>query len=148
MPVKVHDSENDDAFILCHEVDSEREATHEGASCLLHHDGELRRRLDPACEETVQFVDELVTETGPLTLVPLGRNLDVTPSPPPDLKPTAHLRSRLSFPLTDSLTSSQAATSSGSARCSTSRSETRARCQSGTGTRSGCAVMRSHKDWR
>ena len=84
--MKVHDCEDDDTSFLDYEVDREREPPHERASCLVGYDGKLTWRLRHASENAVQLVDELVTETGPLTLVPLRSDIDVTLGPAPDDK--------------------------------------------------------------
>jgi len=108
----------------------------------------LKWTVDHPLQHRLDFIGKLVAESGPLVLVPRNRIGHVDFGLWPDNEASCHalgLRLRSSA-RSSSRSSSQDLPAWGLPRFSARRSSITSRCQSGTGTASGFAAMRSQRD--
>lgn len=126
------------------EVHSVRKSREQGPAVTARHLRKLSRRFRNPFEQFLHPRHEPGAKTGRLSFVPEKRRGEVLPGRRGEADGCRHVASpprRRMRPRT----SSQVLVSSCSSVCSRRRNSSR--CHSGTGTRSGCAEMRSHSDW-
>lgn len=78
MPATVHDGNNNDCHLLDSIVNAERETMDQCAMCAARHHRIHGRLVSDRCKRTANLIQELVPETGALSLILLRSILEIT----------------------------------------------------------------------